>query len=77
MRKFDEIIDGAGKPPKTFHPIHDRGMGTWFPGNEAAALLIQTGHIGRTSEFFVNGIFASHVGNADLTFPRSQPLSYA
>lgn len=45
MRELDEIIEGESEPPKTFHPIHERGMGAWFPGNEAAALLVQTGHI--------------------------------
>lgn len=45
MRELDEIIDGASEPPKTFHPVHERGMGAWFPGNEAAALVVQAGHI--------------------------------
>lgn len=45
MRELDEIIHGAGEPPQTFHPIHERGMSAWFPGNEAAALLVQAGHI--------------------------------
>lgn len=45
MRELDEIIDGENVPPRTFHPVHDQGPGAWFPGNEAAALLVQACHI--------------------------------
>ncbi len=45
MRELDEIITGSYEPPKTFHPVHEHGQEAWFPGNEAAALVIQVGHI--------------------------------
>mgnify|MGYP001080112157 CR=1 FL=1 len=28
-----------------FHPVHHREVGSWYPSNEAASLLIQLGHI--------------------------------
>ncbi len=45
MRELDEIIDGSYEVAETFHPVHERGRAAWFPGNEAAALLVQMGHI--------------------------------
>lgn len=45
MKALDEIIRAEYKQPKTFHPIHERNQDAWFPGNEAASLLIQIRHI--------------------------------
>lgn len=45
MKELDELLTGARIAPKTFHPIHEHSPNAWFPGNEAAALLIQIGHI--------------------------------
>lgn len=45
MHELDEIIDAEKKGPATFHPVHERGEDSWFPGNEAAALVVQIGHI--------------------------------
>ncbi|MBK6742695.1 MAG: hypothetical protein IPG66_06810 [Hydrogenophilales bacterium] len=45
MRELDELVEGTNPEPKTFHPVHEHGADVWFPGNDAAALLIQVGHI--------------------------------
>lgn len=45
MRELDELVEGTNPGPKTFHPVHEYGPDAWFPGNEAASLLIQIGHI--------------------------------
>lgn len=45
MDELDEIIDAERHEPKTFHPVHERDKSAWFPGNEAASLVIQTRHI--------------------------------
>jgi len=29
----------------TFHPVHERGNDAWFPGNDAASLIVMGGHI--------------------------------
>ncbi|MQM38730.1 hypothetical protein KBTX_02749 [wastewater metagenome] len=45
MDSLDEIINAEAREPKTFHPVHERGQDAWFPGNEAASLLIHVNHI--------------------------------
>ncbi len=45
MKDLDELIEAETKNLQTFHPVHQRGKGAWFPGNEAAALCVQVNHI--------------------------------
>ncbi len=45
MHELDELVEGTNPEPRTFHPVHEHGPDAWFPGNEAASLLIQVGHI--------------------------------
>lgn len=45
MQEIDDIIRWKRVEPKTFHPIRERSEDSWFPGNEAASLVIQVGHI--------------------------------
>ena len=45
MRDLDEILRVIPKKPTTFHPVHERSENAWFPGNEAASLLLQCKHI--------------------------------
>jgi hypothetical protein len=43
--ELDEIIEAGRSAPPTFHPVHERDTSAWFPGNEAASLLLQVQHI--------------------------------
>lgn len=45
MDELDEILGAERKELTTFHPVNERSPGAWFPGNEAASLVIQIGHI--------------------------------
>lgn len=45
MQELDEIIRSEGIEPETYHPVKERSGGAWFPGNEAASLVIQVRHI--------------------------------
>jgi hypothetical protein len=45
MREIDDFLGRARSQSKTFHPVHERNGDAWFPGNEAASLLVQIGHI--------------------------------
>lgn len=45
MKELDEIIEADRAAPPTFHPVHERNASAWFPGNEAASLLLQIQHI--------------------------------
>jgi hypothetical protein len=45
MDALDDIINAERREPKTFHPVHERSESAWFPGNEAASLVIQIRHI--------------------------------
>lgn len=45
MEALDEIINSERIEPKTFHPVHERDPSAWFPGNEAASLVIQINHV--------------------------------
>ncbi|GEM_PF-2112600 len=44
MDALDEILD-AQTPSGVFHPVHLRNPEAWFPGNEAASLLLQSQYI--------------------------------
>ena len=44
MDALDEILD-AQTHPGVFHPVHLRDPEAWFPGNEAASLLLQSQYI--------------------------------
>lgn len=44
MDALDEILD-TQTHPGVFHPVHLRDPGAWFPGNEAASLLLQSQYI--------------------------------
>lgn len=44
MDALDEILD-AQTHPGVFHPVHLRDPQAWFPGNEAASLLLQSQYI--------------------------------
>ncbi len=45
MDELDEILASDRKEPTTFHPVNERSPHAWYPGNEAASLVIQIGHI--------------------------------
>jgi hypothetical protein len=45
MRDLDELLRCTSKNPPTFHPAHERSESAWFPGNEAASLLLQCRYI--------------------------------
>jgi hypothetical protein len=45
METLDEFIAAERRGLKTFHPVHERNQDAWFPGNEAASLIIQICHI--------------------------------
>lgn len=45
MRDLDEVLRGIPKESTTFHPVHERSENAWFPGNEAASLLLQCRYI--------------------------------
>jgi hypothetical protein len=45
MSTIEELITEAAKHNRTFHPIDAPTGLVWFPGNEAAALAIQSTHI--------------------------------
>lgn len=45
MQEIDDILSLERNEPKTFHPVKERGGSAWFPGNEAASLLVQIRHI--------------------------------
>lgn len=45
MDALDEIIEAERREPRTFHPVHERNLDAWFPGNEAASLVIQLRNI--------------------------------
>lgn len=45
MDALDEIINSERVEPKTFHPVHERDPSAWFPGNEAASLVVQIDHV--------------------------------
>ncbi|GAA6169404.1 hypothetical protein [Sessilibacter corallicola] len=45
MQEIDDILNSKRKEPKTFHPVKDRSGQAWFPGNEAASLVVQLRHI--------------------------------
>ncbi len=45
MREIDDLVRCVRSQSKTFHPVHERNGDAWFPGNEAASLLVQIGHI--------------------------------
>ncbi|MFZ5534307.1 MAG: hypothetical protein ACOY5H_12485 [Pseudomonadota bacterium] len=40
MEILDEILEDSQNTAPTFHPIHERSNRAWYPGNEAASLLI-------------------------------------
>lgn len=41
MDALEDILK-SGAYPGTFHPIYQRSPSAWFPGNEAASLLLQS-----------------------------------
>lgn len=45
MQALDEIIFASLSEQKTFHPAHERSEFAWFPGNEAASLLLQCRYV--------------------------------
>lgn len=45
MHELDDFVAGKNPTPRTFHPVHERGSDAWFPGNEAAVLVVQIGHV--------------------------------
>jgi hypothetical protein len=45
VQEIDDILHYERKEPKTFHPVKERNGDAWFPGNEAASLVIQIRHI--------------------------------
>ena len=45
MKSLDELLSFANRPPRMFHPVHQRSERAWFPGNEAASLVVQWKHI--------------------------------
>lgn len=40
----DALTKSIANAPPTFHPVHERDPGAWFPGNNAASLLIHISH---------------------------------
>lgn len=43
MDTLDDILDVPANA--VFHPVHQRSERAWFPGNEAASLVVQCKHI--------------------------------
>ncbi|MGG6463222.1 hypothetical protein [Solilutibacter silvestris] len=45
MSDFSKLIDSLNRHIGTYHPVTARDETKWFPGNEAASLLLQSQHI--------------------------------
>lgn len=45
MEDLDKLLDAEKRSLKTFHPVHERSRDAWYPGNDAASLVVQCNHI--------------------------------